>query len=38
MTEDVPNLLRPSPGLEFLSRDKLALPTDPAVDRCMLAC
>lgn len=38
VTEDVPNLLRPSPGLEFLSQDKLGLPTDQAVDRYMLAC
>ena len=38
MTDDVPNLLRPSPGLEFLSQDKLAFPTGQAVDRYAQAC
>lgn len=38
VTDDVPNLLRPSPGLEYLSEGKLALPTDEAVDRYTQAC
>lgn len=36
--DNVPNLLRPSPGLDGLSQDKLAFATDQAVDRCSQAC